>query len=333
MAEAAVVVVEEVVSEIVAEAIAQAVEDAASAAVEEAVEQVIEESVEQATEQVIENGVESTVESMIEDSAKLSDAFSEEEVNPAEAMDDAGDEFNDEMKAMETEAADEINENGDGEMCDIFCCIFTYCFVMITICCGLLGFVIYCAVEDPFNMNKKTSTNGQPDNDDASDSNSGGGSAGDNEDGNIHFTYENKNYCTTKEGIEAAHKIALDAAKHVSKQNFPDMAQKYQDGKSKAVKDAGSDTKKWTKDRGNHIKKIALIPIYGAVKAGMMLSTYKKDALNHFKSKKRGNFKAFYEGWYPPSLAQLEDAAKAYVATTEFQKIQDNWEKKYLTIE
>ena len=56
------------------------------------------------------------------------------------------------------------------------------------------------------------------------------------------------------------------------------------DNIQKALKEAGADTKTFTKDTGAHIRNVSLIPVYGWIRGPILLSKMKKKCIRHFHS-------------------------------------------------
>jgi len=86
-----------------------------------------------------------------------------------------------------------------------------------------------------------------------------------------------------------------------------------------AIKSAGSEAKEYTKDRGDKIIEVSFIPIYGLIKAPIMLSHLKSKSLDTFHSDASKKIKAAV-GSFTVNKDAVQDAAQKVMATSSWQR-------------
>jgi len=100
-----------------------------------------------------------------------------------------------------------------------------------------------------------------------------------------------------------------------------------QEGLTDCLNRAEKEAKRYLHHRGNHIKKIALIPVYGAVKAGIELSHLKHDTMKHFHSVASSNVVSFLhtEESRRKWAETFEAEADNYLASDEGNEFINEW--------
>ena len=100
---------------------------------------------------------------------------------------------------------------------------------------------------------------------------------------NISGKFQQMNM-SNKDVAKESYKILNNFLGSTTKTILPTMIKSMFDNIQKAIKEAGADTKTFTKDTGAHIRNVSLIPVYGWIQGPILLSKMKEKCIRHFHS-------------------------------------------------